>query len=454
MAWHLIGLWSTPDRHFHNVRHLINTLARVDELAAETQHPDLVRLATWFHGAVFSTSSLKSYSRSAGEDKEASARLAADILQELGIDADVRERVSDMILALRHHQPGKCDIDQQVLCDADLGAVATAPQKYRAYREAVRHEFAHLPSEDYVPARIAVITGLLGRRNIFHSPLARDWEEPARENLTAELARLTKELADLEAAGQIVAKADAPHPQAEASLGGAPEAAGASNGRSSDTQVAGGDPSDDQSSGAQVTRVPLAERRSRALGDFEDSHTSTITRVTPSRLLRVAASNGDTSTMIPQVSDALAPEWDKSIDQLVPDGIDTVTEFHPADAVVAGADEDTRSSLELGPEALFASLDAITSRVEGATCLLPKITPNAAGATIRGLAAVPYMNAASGNAAAENVAAAAAAKRNGDVVYKTFDSALSAEQEEDESPAPLSGIEREPNLDTRLRRNR
>ena len=41
-----------PGRHFHNIRHLTDVLARVDELE-ETHEPDLVRLAAWYHGAIF-----------------------------------------------------------------------------------------------------------------------------------------------------------------------------------------------------------------------------------------------------------------------------------------------------------------------------------------------------------------------------------------------------------------
>jgi len=39
----LIERWSTPDRRFHNLRHLIDMLARVDELAEESHDPDIMR---------------------------------------------------------------------------------------------------------------------------------------------------------------------------------------------------------------------------------------------------------------------------------------------------------------------------------------------------------------------------------------------------------------------------
>ena len=52
-ARRLLDRWSTGERHHHTVRHLVDVLARVEELAGETHHPDLVRLAALYHGAVF-----------------------------------------------------------------------------------------------------------------------------------------------------------------------------------------------------------------------------------------------------------------------------------------------------------------------------------------------------------------------------------------------------------------
>ncbi len=70
---HLVALWSTPDRRFHNLRHLIDMLARVDELADESHHPDIMRVATWYHGCVFSAETEQVNRRNGGEDEAASA---------------------------------------------------------------------------------------------------------------------------------------------------------------------------------------------------------------------------------------------------------------------------------------------------------------------------------------------------------------------------------------------
>ncbi|PFG39173.1 putative metal-dependent HD superfamily phosphohydrolase [Georgenia soli] len=207
----LLERWQEPDRHFHNLKHLVDVLARVDELAEETHHPDTVRLAAWYHGAVFSSTPGKAYSRSGGEDEGASAELAREELGALGVPPATRDRIAELILNLKRHEIRSRDIDCLALSDADLAVLAADPQHYQAYRKAVRAEYAHLPARHYVEARLAIVTKLLARRNLFVSPMGAQWEDAARENLSAELARLQAELAAMGEAGpeESVAAAEA-----------------------------------------------------------------------------------------------------------------------------------------------------------------------------------------------------------------------------------------------------
>src|SRR5512140_1952640 len=89
----LIDRWSGPGRHFHNLKHLTDVLARVDELAEETHEPELVRLAAWYHGAVFDAAERASYANRGGEDEVASAALARTELSALGVPQRAVDRV-------------------------------------------------------------------------------------------------------------------------------------------------------------------------------------------------------------------------------------------------------------------------------------------------------------------------------------------------------------------------
>ncbi|WP_225755152.1 hypothetical protein [Actinotalea sp. Marseille-Q4924] len=199
VAHDLIDRWSEPARRFHNLRHLTDVLMRVDELAEETHEPDLVRLGAWYHGAVFDAAERTSYAGRGGEDEVASAALAREQLMSLGVPAPSAERVAYLVTALRRHNPDPDDFDCAVLCDADLAVLAAEPQRYKAYLEDVRAEYAHLPVEAFVRARIRILEKLTERARLFVSPLGAAWEEPARQNTAAELHRLRKELKRLDA---------------------------------------------------------------------------------------------------------------------------------------------------------------------------------------------------------------------------------------------------------------
>ena len=194
----LLDRWSAPGRHFHNLRHLADVLARVDELSEETHEPDLVRLAAWYHGAIFTAEENASYAHRGGEDEQASAALARLELGDLGVPAVAVDRVATLVTALRRHASRPDDFDCAVLCDADLAMLAGDPQRYRSYLADIRAEYSHLPVEEFVRARIAILMKLDARPTLFSSPLGSAWEAPARQNVQAELHRLEKELARLE----------------------------------------------------------------------------------------------------------------------------------------------------------------------------------------------------------------------------------------------------------------
>ena len=195
----LLDRWRDPERRFHNLKHLVDVLARVDELGEETHEPAIVRLAAWYHGAIFDSAKYKAYATIGGEDEVASAVVAIDELTALGVPEARARRVGDLVAMLVRHSPAPGDMDAAVLCDADLAMLATEPQKYKTYLRDVRAEYADVPTVDYLRARARILSKLLGRKNLYHSPLSAHWESSARQNLQAELQRVEHELATLDA---------------------------------------------------------------------------------------------------------------------------------------------------------------------------------------------------------------------------------------------------------------
>jgi Uncharacterized protein conserved in bacteria len=199
----ILERWSSEDRHYHGLQHLIDTAATVETLTPQMHHPELVRLAAWYHGVVFSTEAKDTYTRNGGEDEAASAAFAYDDLLRLGVPETGARRVAELVRGIR----SKCDprsedtakldaidIDLLALRDAHMGTLAIEPQRYKRYIERVRKEYGHVPTILFLRGRQEIIRHLLERSSLFITPLARQWEENTRENLQAEFQRITAKL--------------------------------------------------------------------------------------------------------------------------------------------------------------------------------------------------------------------------------------------------------------------
>lgn len=179
----LLGRWAEQHRHYHDLAHLGAVLDRVDELAPSARDVETVRLAAWFHDAVYDPKA---------EDNEArSALLAKVVLTGMRVaDAQIADVVR-LVALTSSHQPVDGDTDGAVLCDADLAVLAGDDAAYTAYADAVREEYGHLDDTTFREGRAAVLRALLDRQALFSTEHGRaSWEQPARTNLTAELERL------------------------------------------------------------------------------------------------------------------------------------------------------------------------------------------------------------------------------------------------------------------------
>ncbi|WP_306203962.1 HD domain-containing protein [Actinoplanes sp. RD1] len=182
---YLLSRWSEPQRKYHDVSHLTAVLDLVDEHAGLARHADRVRLATWMHDAVYDP-------RALGDANERdSAEFAEGLLATLGTPAEVAAEVARLVSLTAGHATGDDDPDGELLCDADLAILAAEPERYAAYTEAIRREYAHVPDDTFRAARAQVLVSLLELPAIYRNePLRERWEARARENLEQELRKL------------------------------------------------------------------------------------------------------------------------------------------------------------------------------------------------------------------------------------------------------------------------
>jgi predicted metal-dependent HD superfamily phosphohydrolase len=178
----LLSRYREPHRSYHGLAHVVRVLRTVDDLvlAVEVDDADAVRFGAWFHDAV--------YDPRAHDNEAASARLAIEVLAELGQPAARATQTATLVEATAGHVP--TNAAEAVLIDADLAVLGADPAAYEAYARGVRKEYAHVDDEAWRAGRAAVLQGFLGRPAIFHTPPMAASEARARANLAAELAGL------------------------------------------------------------------------------------------------------------------------------------------------------------------------------------------------------------------------------------------------------------------------
>ncbi len=176
----LLDRWSEPHRRYHTPDHLAFVLDVIDRYADLARDADAVRLAAWFHDAV--------YDPRAGDNEERSARLAEAELAGLGERA---AEVARLVRLTAGHAVEPGDANGALLADADLAILAAAPADYDRYAEAIRAEYAHVPDDAFRAGRAAVLESLAGLPSLFRVvPEQADWEARARANLARELRTL------------------------------------------------------------------------------------------------------------------------------------------------------------------------------------------------------------------------------------------------------------------------
>ena len=175
----LIARYREPHRRFHVPAHLTQMLELLDE-----QHADVrLRLAAWFHDAVYQPGRADNERRSAALARH---HLSFAALPEPDIDFVVRA-----VIATDGHSDADPAFDP--LLDADLAVLGADADDYQRYRKDIRQEFAKIPSLLFRPARARFLRNMLERPTIYQTAECRlRFEAQARRNLQEELRLLSE----------------------------------------------------------------------------------------------------------------------------------------------------------------------------------------------------------------------------------------------------------------------
>lgn len=185
----LLTRWAEPHRRYHTRQHLTEMLAALERLGAavglDTHGRSVVRVAAWLHDAVYDIQA------PAGDSERASAALARNLLESLGVGPSDVRIVEQLILLTIDHGTAVPGPLADAFTDADLAILAAAPDRFDEYCAQVRAEYQVVPEASYNQARSAILRALVDRPEVYRTGVARaEWTVAARENVRRELARL------------------------------------------------------------------------------------------------------------------------------------------------------------------------------------------------------------------------------------------------------------------------
>jgi predicted metal-dependent HD superfamily phosphohydrolase len=183
----LLERYAEPHRHYHGLGHLAFVLDRIDAFATGSHDLFSVRLAAWFHDAVYAIPPAEI------SNEEASARLAIRTLVRSGFEQEELGEVARLVRLTEQHRTSGSDINGELLCDADLAILASPAEEYRRYVEAVRAEYPRLSDEEFAAGRLQVLLSL-GGRTLFRTHAGRKINSVAQQNLAAEALELIDRL--------------------------------------------------------------------------------------------------------------------------------------------------------------------------------------------------------------------------------------------------------------------
>lgn len=170
--------YSSPDRKYHNLRHVLFVLNSIDEVGEDSgiQNLDSLRLAAWFHDIVYDPRS--------NNNEGQSALLMREVLG-THLPTESIDNVATTILATRSHEP--INSEGQILLDADLAILGSSEEDYDKYAAQIREEYAHVSDGDYRWGRIKVLTNFLEKPIIYQTPYFKQFERRARQNIAREI---------------------------------------------------------------------------------------------------------------------------------------------------------------------------------------------------------------------------------------------------------------------------
>lgn len=186
-----------PERHYHNLDHLVHGLTEIKAWAARTgaasADADILRKAYWFHDAVYAQPGKGL--EGAISDEEASAQLWLESTLD-----QAAHGVTELIRATDHFQANQIEHRlKHVMLGVDLAILGQEEEIYDTYAKAIRAEYAAVPEEQYRAKRRGALEHLCSKAeagSLYADPyFAERYGEDALANMRREIAALNQSAA-------------------------------------------------------------------------------------------------------------------------------------------------------------------------------------------------------------------------------------------------------------------
>lgn len=172
----LVAAYSERHRAYHTLEHIEACFRHLDAVQAEVESPHEIELALWFHDVIYAP-----FSKTNEED---SADLARSFFSGNGVDADIIDRVYDLIILTKDHQAPQSP-DGEWMLDIDLSILGAERGVYEQFEENVRKEYKRVPSFIFKKKRKDILKSFRARVRLYHTNYFFDrYEAQAKANLT------------------------------------------------------------------------------------------------------------------------------------------------------------------------------------------------------------------------------------------------------------------------------
>lgn len=180
----LVGFYSALGRHYHTLEHIKHCLDLADEMHFATKKMHLVRLAIWYHDAIYDTKSK--------ENEKKSANLFMRLAELLNMKSEDIDEVVAMIMASDHKgTKEEYPLETKLFLDIDIAILGAERNVYAKYDEDIRKEYSWVPEEEYLKGRTQVLASFLNRKPLYLTEQFQSrFEDTAKANLALSLQAL------------------------------------------------------------------------------------------------------------------------------------------------------------------------------------------------------------------------------------------------------------------------